>query len=188
MTAGRRQRKSRRALSALAALALCGIGVHAGRLEAAGAEERLVVDPATGLAISGVDPVAYFTDRQPRFGRPALELSRDGAVWRFRNEGNRAAFADNPDVYRPRFGGYDPVAIARGTSVPGHPFVWAVTGGRLYLFYDEAARAAFLADPERVIAAAERNGPTSPAPSAADRPRAAVRGFLALARVRCIRP
>ncbi|MDP2410914.1 MAG: YHS domain-containing (seleno)protein [Pseudolabrys sp.] len=158
MTAARRQRKSRRALHALAALALCGICVHAGRLEA-GTDDRLVVNPATGLAISGVDPVAYFTDRKPRFGRPDMELSREGAVWRFRNEGNRAAFADNPDVYRPRFGGYDPVAIARGTSVPGHPFVWAVTGGRLYLFYDEAARTAFLADPDRVIAAAERQWP-----------------------------
>ena len=32
-----------------------------------------------------------------------------GAIWRFRNEGNRAAFAADPEVYMPRFGGYDPV-------------------------------------------------------------------------------
>ena len=38
------------------------------------------------------------------------------AVWRFRNEGNRAAFAEHPEVYLPRFGGYDPVTIARGVS------------------------------------------------------------------------
>ncbi len=158
MTAGRRQRKSRRALKALTALALCGFGFYLGGREAS-ADGRLVVDPVTGLAISGVDPVAYFTDRKPQFGRPEMELSRDGAVWRFRNEGNRSAFADNPDVYRPRFGGYDAVAIARGTSVPGHPFVWAVTGGRLYLFYDEAARAAFLADPDRILADAEMQWP-----------------------------
>jgi len=118
-----------------------------------------VVDPATGLAISGLDPVAYFTDGRPQFGRPGIELTRERAVWRFRNEGNRAAFADHPEVYRPRFGGYDAVAIARGTSVPGHPFVWTVTGGRLYLFYDEAARAAFLADPASVLAEAEKRWP-----------------------------
>ena len=110
-----------------------------------------MVNPNTGLAISGFDPVAYFTDGKPKFGRPELELRVDGVVWRFRNEGNRAAFADHPEVYTPRFGGYDPVAIARGKSVPGHPLFWAVTGERLYLFYSAEARAAFLADPGRII-------------------------------------
>jgi hypothetical protein len=60
-------------------------------------------------------------------------LRLDGAVWRFRNEGNRAAFAEHPEVYLPRFGGYDAVAIARGVSVPGHPLFWTITGERLYL-------------------------------------------------------
>ena len=100
--------------------------------------DRIVVNSHTGLAISGFDPVAYFTDGKPKFGRPDMELSLDGAVWRFRNEGNRAAFADHPEVYTPRFGGYDPVAIARGASVPGHPLFWAVIGERLYLFYSDA--------------------------------------------------
>jgi hypothetical protein len=119
----------------------------------------VVVNPNTGLAISGFDPVAYFTDGKPVFGRPDLELTYDGTVWRFQNEGNRAAFKANPDVYAPRFGGYDPVAIARGAWVAGHPLVWAVIGDRLYLFYDDQARAAFLADAGRIIATAERKWP-----------------------------
>ena len=118
-----------------------------------------MVDAHTGLAISGFDPVAYFTDGKPEPGRSGLELNLGGAVWQFRNEGNRAAFAEHPDVYAPRFGGYDPVAIARGVSVPGHPLIWAVVGERLYLFYDVEARAAFLADPGRLLVAAERKWP-----------------------------
>ncbi len=118
-----------------------------------------MVDVQTGLAISGFDPVAYFTDGKPELGRAGLELSQGGAVWRFRNMGNRAAFAEHPEVYRPRFGGYDPLAVARGVTVPGHPLIWAVVGERLYLFYDEAARTTFLADPGRVIVAAERKWP-----------------------------
>jgi hypothetical protein len=59
----------------------------------------------------------------------------------------------------PRFGGYDPVAIARGTSVPGHPMFWVVMGERLYLFYSEEARAEFLADPGRIIDSATRKWP-----------------------------
>jgi hypothetical protein len=115
-----------------------------------------VVNSHSGLAISGFDPVAYFTDGVPKAGRPDMELSQGGAVWRFRNEGNRSAFAGHPEVYMPRFGGYDPVAIARDTSVPGHPMVWAVVGQRLYLFYNETARAAFVADPGRIIEVATR--------------------------------
>lgn len=125
----------------------------------AAADQPLVVNPDTGLALSGVDPVAYFTDGKPVFGRPDIELSSQGAVWRFRNEGDRAAFADHQEVYTPRFGGYDPMAILRGRSVPGHPLVWAVVGEQLYLFYSEETRTAFMADPGRIIAAAERKWP-----------------------------
>jgi hypothetical protein len=121
--------------------------------------ERVVVDRHTGLALYGFDPVAYFTDAEPLIGRPEFELSFAGAVWRFRNEGNRAAFRDRPDVYMPLFGGYDVLAIARGAAVPGNPGYWAVLNERLYLFESEAARAAFAADPGKLVAAAQAKWP-----------------------------
>ncbi|MGC1693713.1 MAG: YHS domain-containing (seleno)protein [Pseudolabrys sp.] len=121
--------------------------------------DRIVIDADSGLALSGFDPVAYFTDGKPKIGRPGLELRRGDTIWRFRNEGNRAAFAEHPKVYTPRFGGYDPVAVARGVSVPGHPLFWSVTGDRLYLFYSAEARTAFLAEPGNIIEAAERKWP-----------------------------
>ena len=97
---------------------------------------RLVERLAHGIqAISGFDPAAYFSEAKPKIGSPDVELRLDGAVWRFQNVGNRAAFAAHPEVYMPRFGGYDPVAIARGTSVEGHPLIWVVIAERLYLFY-----------------------------------------------------
>jgi hypothetical protein len=155
MTAARRRRKPWLTLALATGLGLGGIlaplsGRAAGDIE---------VNAHTGLAISGFDPLSYFVDRKPLMGQPGLELSLGGTIWQFRNPGNRAAFAAHPEVYMPRFGGYDPVAIARGASVPGHPLFWAVVGERLYLFYDASARAAFLADPGRVIAAATRKWP-----------------------------
>lgn len=117
------------------------------------------VNTKTGLAISGFDPVAYFTEGKPVQGKAGLELNLGGVVWRFRNAGNRAAFAAHPEVYAPRFGGYDPVALARGTAVPGHPLIWALLRQRLYLFYDDEARADFLADPGRILVAAKRKWP-----------------------------
>jgi len=158
MTAARPQRKQRLVLVALAV----GCGLLSGIMTlqpGPASADPLVVNVGSGLAISGFDPVAYFSENAPRFGRADLELNQGGGVWRFRNEGNRAAFSDHPEVYTPRFGGYDPVAVARGASVPGHPQIWAVRGDRLYLFYDDQARAAFLAEPGRIIDTAERKWP-----------------------------
>jgi hypothetical protein len=158
MTAARQQRKSALARPALLGFAvLTGILLPLSRLAAEG---PVVIDDHSGLAISGFDPVAYFVDGKPRVGLPNMEFRVRGTIWRFRNEGNRAAYAAHPEVYTPMFGGYDPVAIARGKSVPGHPLFWSVTGERLYLFYSEAARAEFLAAPARIIEAATRKWPS----------------------------
>jgi len=118
--------------------------------------ERIVVDWYTGLAIGGYDPVAYFTDGKQMLGSAQLELSYDDVVWRFRNVGNRQAFAERPDVYMPQFGGYDPLGVGRGVAVAGKPNVWLIVRQRLFLFYDQGALQKFAADPDRLIAKAER--------------------------------
>ena len=119
--------------------------------------ERVVVDRTTGLALGGFDPVAYFTDAAPMAGRPGFELSEAGAVWRFRNEGNRAFFLANPEIYGPQFGGYDPTDVARGVAVAGHPRFWLVAGRRLFLFGAAESRDAFAADPARVLREAKQH-------------------------------
>ncbi|HML15074.1 MAG TPA: YHS domain-containing (seleno)protein [Xanthobacteraceae bacterium] len=160
MTAARRGWKPAKGLSALVLGLILGIAVCFGRGPAGAATtERLVVDRHTGLALYGFDPVAYFTDGEPLVGRPEFEFSLMGAVWRFRNEGNRAAFRDHPDVYIPAFGGHDVLAVARGAAVPGNPRYWIVRGRRLYLFENPASRDAFAADRGAVIAAAQAKWP-----------------------------
>src|SRR3954454_6886696 len=86
----------------LANLVVCaGIGLGIGFSAVldralAATTERVVADRYTGLAIGGFDPVAYFTDAGPLQGLATLELSKDGVIWRFRNEGNRAIFVADP--------------------------------------------------------------------------------------------
>jgi len=162
MTAARRERKSDRlrALFAgrlwMAVAAGSGLVLPAARAVAA---EPVVANRHTGLAIDGFDPVSYFVGPTPQVGHATLELQSGGAIWRFHNEGNRAAFTASPDVYRPRFGGHDPIALARGVATPGHPRLWLIATNRLYLFHSAESRAAFAKDPDGAIAAAERRWP-----------------------------
>jgi len=118
--------------------------------------ERVVVDRHTGLAIGGIDPVSYFTQAEAVKGLADFEAVSDGAIWRFARESNRAFFLANPDVYGPRFGGYDPVGIANGKAVAGSGQIWAIHDQRLYLFDREDTRAAFVADPRRLVKEAEQ--------------------------------
>jgi hypothetical protein len=121
--------------------------------------ERVIVNRYTGLAIEGFDPVAYFVDAGPLVGLPEFEASQAGAVWRFRNEGNRASFVAHPDIYGPQFGGYDPIDLARGVTFAGNPRFWLISDQRLYLFGREEHRDAFAADPRRFLRDANSRWP-----------------------------
>jgi len=160
MSAARQERKSDRAKAVAAAivaavLILVGLALAPAPIRAA-TTERVVTNRHTGLAIDGFDPVAYFVDGTPLLGRAGLEHRFAGVGWRFRNEGNRAAFAADPEVYMPRFGGHDPMAVGRGAGAPGHPSLWVIVDNRLYLFYSAQARAAFVANPEQALELAQR--------------------------------
>jgi hypothetical protein len=158
MTAARQQRKRYRAGRAAFAALLAILAAVAPASRGA-TTETLVIDRHTGLAIGGFDPVAFYTDGKPVPGNPDFEFRYGGAVWRFCNIGNREAFAARPDVYMPKFGGYDPLGVAHGVAVAGNPSVWSITRGRLFLFYDRDRRATFVADAERITSAAERKWP-----------------------------
>jgi len=155
MTAQRQERKGWRPGIAFIGL-LAGFGALAGPFFAARAAttEQVIVNRYTDLAIEGYDPVAYFTDAVAELGLPDFETSEAGAVWRFRNEGNRASFVAHPDIYGPRFGGYDPFGLARGVTYAGNPRFWLISADRLYLFGREENRDAFAADPTHFLRAA----------------------------------
>jgi hypothetical protein len=169
MTAQRQERNGSRpgigfrpGIAFIALLAgLLSLGAPAGLPVAAQASttERVVVNRYSGLAIEGFDPVAYFADARAMVGLPDFEASEAGAVWRFRNEGNRASFVAHPDIYGPQFGGYDPIDVTRGVTYAGNPRLWVIAGERLYLFGREEHRDAFAADPERFLREANPRWP-----------------------------
>ena len=159
MTAQRQERNGWRPGIAFIALLASLVWVSLPFAAQAATTERVIVNRFTGLAIEGFDPVAYFADARAVIGLPDFEASEAGAVWRFRNEGNRASFVAHPDIYGPQFGGYDPIDLARGVTVAGNPRFWLVSGQRLYLFGREESRDAFAADPQRFLRDANLHWP-----------------------------
>jgi hypothetical protein len=152
MTAQRQERyRGRPGLAAFALSAGLFAGLCLDFTAWAATTERVVVNRYSGLAIEGYDPVAYFTESGAVQGVPDFEAREAGAIWRFRNEGNRASFVAHPEIYGPQFGGYDPVDVGRGVTYAGNPRFWVIAGQRLYLFGREDNRDAFTADPARFL-------------------------------------
>lgn len=123
--------------------------------------ELIVADTRAGLALFGFDPVSYFLQGAAEVGVERFQLKFAGFTWQFRNEANREAFRAQPDVYVPRFGGYDPVALTRGAPVAGHPMLFVIHDGRLYLFQKAENREMFITTPQTMIEAARAHWPNA---------------------------
>lgn len=115
----------------------------------ASTSERIWTDTASGVAIGGYDPMTYFVDGEALRGLATHEWTWGGVTWRFRNSGNLMAFKRHPVVYAPQLGGYGVMAAAEGLTARGHPQVWSIHKGRLYLFHTAEARDAWRLDPDK---------------------------------------
>ncbi len=119
---------------------IAALGVVAHLAAPARAEPTYVSRGADGLALSGYDPVAYFTEGKAEKGRLDLWTSWEGAVWRFSKPEHREAFMHDPERYAPQFGGYSAFELAtRGELQPGHPSYWRIVSGRLFVNRDRAS-------------------------------------------------
>jgi len=123
----------------------------------ASTNRQIVIDPATGMALYGFDPVSYFVTGEARTGKPEFERRWSGVTWRFVNPGNMQAFFDAPAIYCPRYGGYGALSVARGLTTPGKPVFFAMHEGKLYFFYSRANRHIWLESPDIYIEEANRN-------------------------------
>jgi YHS domain-containing protein len=114
---------------------------------------------ASNVAISGYDPVAYFSAHRPVQGSAMHKTTYQGGEFRFANEANRAAFVANPARYAPQFGGYCAWAVSQGYTAGIDPNAWAIVDGKLYLNYNTQIQARWQSDRANLIAAANRNWP-----------------------------
>ena len=115
---------------------------------------------ASGLALQGYDPVAYFTDQRPVRGKADFTARHEGATYRFSSAANRDAFAAAPAKYAPQYGGYCAFGAASGYKAPIQPDAWTVVDGKLYLNYNQSVRRQWSSDIPGNIRKADANWPT----------------------------
>jgi YHS domain-containing protein len=123
------------------------------------AEPPVFTGLVQGVAVSGYDPVAYFTEGKPVKGSEDLTLQHDGATWRFASAENRDAFAADPAKYAPQYGGYCAYAVAKGSTAKAEPDAWTIHDGKLYLNFDKSVQAIWEKDIPGYVKKADANWP-----------------------------
>ncbi len=121
------------------------------------AKDPIYTGTFSSLAVSGYDPVAYFTQGKPVKGRSDLQHEWQGATWRFADAANLAAFKADPEAYAPQYGGYCAYAMSRGWIVSTDPEAWAIHDGKLYLNYSTGVRRTWLKDVPGYVERADRH-------------------------------
>ena len=87
----------------------------------------------SGVALSGYDPVAFFTDGKPVNGDPGITAEHEGATYFFASKEHRKMFTADPDKYAPQFGGYCTYGVSVGALFPVDITTWQVRNDKLYL-------------------------------------------------------
>ncbi len=126
---------------------------------AARSEKQLVLRDSEGVALSGYDPVAYFTDGKPVEGDADFETLRNGAIYRFASAEHKALFDAAPEKYEPQYGGYCGYAASIDRLSPIDPAYWQIVDGRLVLQHNQKAFDLFNADLAANVAKADANWP-----------------------------
>ncbi len=138
-------------MSRILKIAICGALLAAAAVvadrafEPAAAAESAVYE-RRGVAIRGTDPVAYFTEGEPRDGEAEFSHEWNGAEWRFASAENRDQFIADPERYAPQYGGYCAWAVANGYTASTVPEAWHIVDGKLYLNYSLGVRKQWLQD------------------------------------------
>jgi YHS domain-containing protein len=117
------------------------------------------VSGASKIAVSGYDPVAFFTDARPVNGSPSITAAHEGATYFFATEEHKRLFEQNPTRYVPQYGGYCAYGVALGALFPVDINTWQVRNGKLYLNLNGEVLKKFNSDFQANVVKADRNWP-----------------------------
>ena len=153
------KRKLMAGVTAIASMTLLSsVGVSFTAVAHAG-KTKVYINSATGIAINGYDPVAYFTQRKPVEGQAQFSTQWHGATWHFSSKANKAEFVAMPEKYAPQYGGYCAFAVAYNAIATTVPEAWSIVDNKLYLNNSIGVRTQWKSDPQGYISKADGNWP-----------------------------
>lgn len=89
-----------------------------------------------GVALGGYDPVAYFTLEDAVLGSSQYTVESHGTVWHFVNQAHADLFAEMPDKYIPRYGGFCALGVSKGQQMKPDVTAWEIHDDQLYLYFN----------------------------------------------------
>lgn len=90
------------------------------------------------VALSGYDPVSYFTASKPILGKANFATAYAGVTYYFSSAENKELFKKNPAQYEPQYGGWCAYAMGiDGSKVEVDPETFKIVNGKLCLFYNK---------------------------------------------------
>ena len=113
-------------------------------------------DPESRLMLKGADVVAYFTQQRYVQGSPQHRSRYEGVDFRFASAERKALFEQSPEKYLPQYGGYCANGLVYGIPWGGDADAWKMIGGKVYIFGGRGSMDAFMIDPAKHIALADR--------------------------------
>lgn len=91
-----------------------------------------------GIAVSGYDVVAYFTQNKAVKGSKDNAVFYMGATYYFSSVANKEEFKKAPAKFEPAYGGWCSYAMgAKGEKVEIDPKTFKILNGKLNLFYNK---------------------------------------------------
>ena len=123
------------------------------------AKDAIYTSTFSNTAVSGYDPVAYFTKGKAVKGSDDFEFAWNGVDWNFASAENLAAFKTSPEKYAPQYGGYCAWAVSQGYTAKTDPEAWAIVDGKLYLNYNKQVQGMWSEDIPGNIAKGDGNWP-----------------------------
>ncbi len=123
------------------------------------AKSEIYTSTFSNKAVSGYDPVAYFTQGEPVKGSSDYQTEYKGAKWLFASQENLDLFLADPEKYAPQYGGYCAWAVGHNITAKGDPHQWKIINDKLYLNYDADIQSKWLQDPEKWIVEGDKYWP-----------------------------
>ncbi len=122
-------------------------------------QELVNVAGASGIALDGYDPVAFFTDGKPMHGDLNISATHKGATYFFTSKDHKGKFESDPEAYVPQYGGYCAFGVAAGALFPVDINTWQIKNGKLYLNLNPAILEQFNKKFDKQVAKADKNWP-----------------------------